>query len=372
MNILILSWRGPDHPNEGGAELVTQKHAKAWVKAGHKVTLFTSSFKGCEPSQHYDKVKVIRRGEQSFGVKLQAIRWYLFENKEKFDLVIDHFHGIPFFTPLYVKTKIIAFIHETAKNVWKFNPWPRPFNLIPWLLGNSLERLIFILYKGISFITVSNSTKADLIKWGIPEANINIITNGLDKPKVKKYRKNNQKTLIFLGAISYDKGILDALKCFEEINKKYKNWDFWIVGKSSPDMKRMLMKLVNDSAISKNTKYWGYVSEKKKFELLSKAHVLINPSIREGWGLVNIEANSVNTPVVGYDVAGVRDSVINGETGVLCNEGDCECIAKETVKLLNDKRKYKKMQHSAKKWANNFTWPKSTKKSLELIETIVI
>ena len=58
---------------------------------------------------------------------------------------------------------------------------------------------------------------------------------------------------------------------------------------------------------------------KEKYDLLARAHILINPSIREGWGLVVIEAASVKTPTVGYNVPGLKDSIKDNETGLLSN-----------------------------------------------------
>lgn len=372
MNILILSWRGPKHPNAGGAEQVTLEHAKAWVKAGHNVYWFTSTFKDAKSGDLILKVKIIRNGRQFFDVQVRAFFWYVLGKHPKFDLVVDQFHGIPFFAPLYVRTKKLAFIHEVAKEVWKLNPWPKPFNLIPAIIGTLSEPLMFkIFYMNIPFLTVSESTKSDLIAWGIPEKNITVIHNGvkLDLPDPIP-QKEDKKTAMFLGAISEDKGIFDVLRVFSEINKREKSWLFWVVGKSSPFYEEKLREWVKEHDVGNNFKYWGYVSEKKKFELLARAHVLINPSIREGWGLVNIEANAVGTPVVAYSVAGIKDSVINGKTGLLVEFGDYRSLAKNALKLVNNKKLYLKFQTNCTKWSGKFLWKKATKKSLRLIENL--
>ena len=197
MKILILSWRGPGHPNEGGAEQVTLEHAKAWINAGHEVFWFTSYHQGAEKVEICSKVKVIRKAGQTFGVKAVALFWYFFGKHPKFDLVVDQFHGIPFFTPLYIRVTKLAFIHETAKEVWKYNPWPKPYNKIPPLIGYFFEPLIFkILYKNIPFMTVSDSTKDDLVDWGIPKKNITVIHNGVKLYLPKTLPLKNKKVSI--------------------------------------------------------------------------------------------------------------------------------------------------------------------------------
>ncbi len=370
LNILILSWRGPGHPNAGGAEISTHEHAKGWVKAGYTVTLFTSYFSHAKREEVVDGVQIKRYGRQMLGVQWEAFIWYLFKLHQKFDLVIDQFHGIPFFTPLYVRIKKLAFIHEVAKEVWGLNPWPKPFNLLPAFLGMYLEPLIFkILYKKIPFMTVSKSTKDDLIEWGIPDKNITIIHNGINIPKdVKIFEKEKEPTLIFLGVLSRDKGIEDALEVFSILPTKVK-WKFWVVGRGGKEYLKHLKFLCKKLNIEKQVIFYDFVDERRKFELLSRANLLINTSIREGWGLVVIEAASVGTPTVGYNVAGLRDSIKNGITGLLCNPNPKDC-REEILSLINNKKNYNILRENCLKWGSKFSWEKSVKESLELIEKI--
>lgn len=370
MNILILNWRDPKHPNAGGAEIVTQEYAKVWIKAGHTVTLFSSQFQNAKEEEVVDGVEIIRRGGQIFGVQIQAFLWYIFKSHKKFDCVIDQFHGIPFFTPLYVRTKKIAFIHEVTKNLWKLNPWPKPLNLIPFIIGTVAEPWIFkLFYSRIRFITVSDSTKEDLAKWGITKKNITVIHNGISVPiKKNQVKKEKQKTILFLGALAHDKGVEDALEAFSEIKKKEKGWQFWVAGRGDSRYMMKLKQLVKDLKI--DVTFFGFVSENKKFELLSRSHLLINPSVREGWGLVNIEANAMSTPVVAYDVPGCRDSIKNNKTGKLVTINNVKEMADACIDLLSNKNEYNTLSKNAVEWSKQFTWEKATQKSLQLIENL--
>ena len=371
MNILIFSWRGPGHPNFGGAEISTHEHAKGWVKSGHEVTLFTSIYKGGKEEEIVDGVRIIRSGSQVLGVHWEAFKWYLFKNRQKFDLVIDQFHGIPFFTPLYVREKKLGFIHEVTKEVWKLNPWPKPFNLLPYVFGTFFEPLVFsLLYKNIPFMTVSNSTKKDLEEWGIKSQNIFIVHNGVSSKFIKNFKdKEKRTTITYLGAISRDKGIEDALKVFALLKQKNNNFQFWVIGKSDVNYLSFLNEKIKKLNIKDDIRIWGYVSEDKKDNLLSRSHLLINPSIREGWGLVVIEAARVGTPSVGYDVAGLRDSIVNGKTGILCKPNPKDC-SEEIFSLINNKRKYNMLRENCIKWGNGFSWEKSVDQSLNVLKRI--
>ena len=370
MNILVLSWRDPKHPLAGGAEQVMHEHMKGWVRAGHKVTLFSSLFKGVKRKENLNGVEIIREGFMIFGVHILAYKFYL-KNKQKFDLVIDQFHGIPFFTPLYVKKPILAVLQEVAREVWFMNDFPFPINYIIGILGFVAEPIIFRFYRKICFMVGSQSAKEDLIDMKIPFKNITIVSHGVKIKKPKPFpKKEIVKTIIYLGALAKDKGVKDAIKTFSILNKKGK-YQFWIVGKGGDEYKNKLLAVCEGLGLINKVKFWGFVSEDTKFELLARAHVLINPSIREGWGLVNIEANSMGTPVVAYKSPGLIDSVKDGESGILCSNNIPEVMAKEVFSLLTDKTEYERLQRGAIFWSNKFSWKKSRRQSLQLIEDIV-
>jgi len=365
MNILIFSWRGPKHPFFGGAEQVTFHHASAWAKAGHRVYLFTSSFVAALPTEVISGVTIIRQGWQYFGVQFLGMLWYFFGRHPKFDLVVDEIHGLPFFTPLYVSGKKLGYVHEVAQKVWALNPWPKPFNLIPAVLGKLGEPLIYqLLYRHIPFMTVSPSTQSDLRRWGV--SNVTVINNGVTLPEtLPQVAKESLPTFIFLSALAKDKGVEDALKSFSYIKKQLPQARFWVVGKGDPAYVAYLRRLCGDLPV----KFWGYVSEKEKFTLLAKAHIIIFPSVHEGWGLVIIEANAVGTPAVVYPSAGLVDSTVDGQTGLITKQSTPQELADFAVDLFN-LPSYAKYCQSAKKWASQFSWSKTTTASLALINSL--
>jgi len=362
--ILILNWRDPKHPNAGGAEQATMIHAQAWKKAGYDITWFSSHVDGLAQTETYKGIKIIRRGYLVFLVQWEAFK-HLQNNT--YDLVVDQIHGLPFFTPLYLKsTPVLAYIHELSKEVVWHNPYPFPLNTIVGALARLLEPIIFFLiYKNTQFMTVSNSTKKELESLGINK--ISVIENGVTIPEtIAKYRKETDTTLIYLGALAKDKGVEDVIDIFNRLSLAHKNWNFWIVGKGEEKYRRYL-----SQEATKGIKFFGYVSESRKFELLGKAHILINPSIREGWGLVNIEANSVGTPVIGYKVTGMVDSVIDTRTGILVKKHDTKSIIKAINVLVNNKDRYNTMVIDCRKHAKKFTWKNSINCSTILIKEVI-
>jgi len=166
MRILILNWRDINNPSSGGAEILTHEIAKRLVALGNHVVQFSSFFPGAYRKEVIDNVKIIREGNADIRTLFASVhfRAFLFYRKEKgkFDIVIDEIHGIPFFTPWYVKGKKIALICEVASDLWK-----EVFGSFFGLLGRIVEKFYLrLVYKNIQFITISDSTKNSCFAYG--------------------------------------------------------------------------------------------------------------------------------------------------------------------------------------------------------------
>jgi glycosyltransferase involved in cell wall biosynthesis len=364
MNILIFNWRDIKNPKSGGAEIVTMEHAKAWIKEGHVVYWFSPKFKNSKKEEDIDKVKVIRQGSM-LSVFLYAMIYYL-KNRKKIDIVIDQIHGIPFFTPLYVRKPKLVLIHEVAGPIWDF-VFPFPINLI----GKTVEPLFFKLYKKEMFWVPSNSTVQDLINLEIKKKNIRLIYCGINNKVLSKLPVKEKKlTFIFVSRVVKMKGADEVIKSFSIIRKEIKNSQLWIVGDCDQNYKKTLLKTIENNSISEYVKFFGRVPDVEKLKLMSRAHLLLHASIKEGWGIVVIEAASQATPAVVYNVGGLRDSVINDRTGIVVSSNSPDAMARSALQLTKDKDRYKKMQLNGLEWARSLDWEKSTKQSLELIKDV--
>lgn len=371
MNILVLSWRDPKHPMGGGAEQVMHEHMKGWIEAGHTVTLFSSFVPGGKHEEVYEGVKMLRYGRQLLDVQIRAFFWYLFNTQEHFDLVVDQFHGLPFFTPLYVRSKVLAVVQEVAREVWLKNHLPKPFNWIIGYIGYFAEPIFFLFYKNTEFMTGSQSAMDDLISVGINKKKITIVPHGVKLSLPKSLpKKEKVRTIIFLGALAKDKGIENALRTFALLLKTG-TYQFWVVGRAGELYKHELDLFTEALGLTQKITFFGFVTEKKKFDLLARAHLLINPSIREGWGLVNIEANAVSTPIISYNSPGLVDSVKTGKNGIICKENTPTELATEIEDVLDNPTKLKSLQKGALDWSRQFNWDESKRASLALIQKIV-
>lgn len=305
MRILICNWRDLKHPRAGGAEVYTEAVATEWVKMGHSVTLFSSLIEG-EPVKEtaIGGYEVIRRGSRH-SVYREAKKFWKKEGKGSFDLVIDEVNTRPFGCPKYVKQiPVVALIHQVAREVW--------FYETPWILAMVgrylLEPLWLKPYQNLTTVTVSQSSKESLQSYGlkkivvIPEGFYIQSQNELETIKETNESKEKDPTLIFVGRLAPNKRPGDAIIAFGIVKKLFPNSQLWIVGGGPLEAK------LKQKAFEGVT-FFGYVSEHLKQSLIAKAHILMVTSVREGWGLVVSEAAMLGTPTIGYDVAGLRDSI---------------------------------------------------------------
>jgi len=372
MRILIFNWRDINNPSGGGAEILTHEMASRWVARGHEVTQFSGEYPGCKATEKLDGVEIIRKGNPDIralfhSVHWAAFLWYRSLDRSAFDVVIDEIHGIPFFTPWYTHGKKIALICEVANNLWY-----ELFGRLIGFLGRTIEKYYLDhTYKRIRFLTISPSTEHDLITHGISKQNITVLPMGLTIPMgVRNATKQKNPTIIIVGRLHRSKGIEDAIDAVGELVSEYPNITLWIVGRGDKEYTDYLHGYVKTRVLTKNIQFKGFVSEKEKFHLLAQAHIVVSPSMKEGWGLTIPEAAYVGTPAVVYNSEGLRDVVKNGKTGIICDRNTSLELAKNIGRLLGNTTLYRKMQREAITLGHSYSWDSTAKVALDVIKSL--
>jgi len=369
MKILVLNWKDLKNPKAGGAEVVNEELAKRLARDGHEIIFLVGGFNGGQKEETIDGYKIIRLGNR-WMVYWQAYRYYKKNLIGWLDLVIDEVNTIPFFAKFYVKERNILFIHQLCREIW-FYEMSFPLNLIGYLI----EPIYLWLLRDRKVITVSESTKKDLLKYGFKKENINIISEGIEIEPLKELSlieniKEKEPTILFLGAIKAMKRPDQVIKAFEVAKKDIKNLKLWIAGRGNGKYLKKIIRLIKKSDYKKDITYFGEVSGEKKIELLQKTHLSCVTSVKEGWGLVVTEANSQGTPAIVYNVDGLRDSVKSDETGLICKENTPSCLAENIVKLLTDKELYNNLRINAWNWSKEINFEKSAAEFKNIIQQI--
>ncbi len=364
--ILILNWRDTKHSWAGGAEVYVHEIAKSWVKEGKEVIIFCGNDKSNPRHETIEGVKIIRRGGH-YTVYLWAVIYYLFSLGRWCDVIVESENGIPFFSQLYSNKPVFLLIHHVHQDVFREH-LKFPFSKIAMFIERYLMPSI---YRGGRVITVSESTKNDLVKLGLAEIeDIEIVNPGVKISKYKNTKETSYPSFIYIGRLKRYKNIDIAIMAFSKILKKYNNAQLTIVGKG--EMLTELKDLVNKLNIRKSVIFTGHVDEYEKAALLSRSWIALQPSSFEGWGITVIEANALGTPVIASRVAGLKDSVVDLQTGLLVEVKDTEAWATAMMDLVEDNDKRSKLAKKAKKWSENFKWHSSAKLFLDSIEKRII
>lgn len=365
--ILWFNWKDRKNPLSGGAEIVNEELARRLVECGYKVIFLVSGFSGGAKKEIVNGYKIIRLGNR-WTVYWQAYKYYKKNLGGWSDLIIDEMNTIPFFCKFYVKEKNIMFIHQLCRQIW-FHQIFFPLSFIGYLF----EPIYLWLLRDRKVITISESTKKDLIKYGFDKENISLISEGFEiKPieKLENIQKYNQPTILSLGKIRSMKRTDHIIKAFEIARDKIRDLKLLLAGDASDRYGRQVLGMINRSPYKSSIKYFGKVSREIKIELMQKSHFICLASIKEGWGLVVSEANSQGTPAVVYNVDGLRDSVQDEMTGLICQKNTPKELAKNIINLLNNKDKYQFFLKNAWQWSREINFKRSYEDFISVLEKI--
>lgn len=367
MKILALNWNDLKNPYSGGAEVHLEELLRRLVRFGHEVTLFCSGFKGCLPEETVEGIRIIRRGNR-FNFNLVApFHLRRLVTKNDFDILVEDINKIPFYTPWYLKLKTLVVVpHLFATTV---------FHEINFVLGSYIylaERPLIPVYRGLPFNVISESTADDMVARGIPREDISVVHCGIDRgcytpdSSVSKYP---QPTILYLGRIKKYKSIQHLIRALVLVKEKAPAVRLKIVG--AGDYLSELRSLAATLGCGDDVEFPGFVSQEEKVDILRRSHVAVLPSLKEGWGLTNIEANAVGTAVVAADSPGLRDSVQDGRTGFLYEYGNIEQLATKLLMILTDDTLRTRLEKGGLEWADRFNWDDAAAKFEQLLIDIV-
>ncbi len=367
MNILALNWQDLKNPLSGGAEVHLEELLRRLVTMGHNVTLFSSNYAGGAPEETIEGVRIIRRGSRFNFNFIAPLYLRRLVKSEKFDILIEDINKIPFYTPLYLKIPTLVVIpHLFATTV---------FREINFILGSYIylfERPMARIYRGRKFNVISDSTAQDLKRRGIPAADISVVHCGIDSARYNQdssVSKHTTPTIIYLGRLKKYKSVQRLIKALSLVREKIADARLQIVG--SGDYMNELKAQAAGCGVSDVVEFTGFVSADEKVERLRRAHVCVCPSMKEGWGLTNIEANACGTAVIAANVEGLRDSVNEGVSGLLYPYADLNSLVEKLISVLSDSELRSRLERGALDWSKQFNWDDAAQKFMTVVRHTV-
>ena len=359
--LLILNERDLRHPSAGGAELNVMEVARRAAAEGYRPTLLCTRFPGAAAEETREGVRIRRVGNRlTYYLRLP---WLVRrELAEPGTVIVEHLNKVPFCTPLYTRAPMVAVTHHLFGRT-AF--WQVPFPVAAMVVAS--ERLIPLLYRRGPVVAVSPSTRDDLIRRGVPAAHICVIPNGVDHSRyVPGARPVTAPNLLVLGRIEPYKRVDLVLRAMRQLIPRVPGIRLVVVG--SGQGLKALRRLANDLGLTEHITFTGFVDEATKMRYIQQAAVAVNTSEKEGWGLTILEANACGVPAVASDVPGLRDAVVPGETGLLVPHGDVGRLVAALTRLLTSDSERQRLAAGARAWSLQFSWDRSTRDLLELIE----
>jgi glycosyltransferase involved in cell wall biosynthesis len=151
------------------------------------------------------------------------------------------------------------------------------------------------------------------------------------------------------GRLAKEKNIVALIYAMQELSETYSNIQLIIVG-DGPERTSLEM-LTNNLHIENNITFFGWVPRADVYAILNRADVFVFPSHYEGFGVANVEAMAVGTPVIVNDLPVLREVV--GDAGIFVNANYPSALASEIERLYTDDKFRKALGKRAKSRARN-------------------
>jgi glycogen(starch) synthase len=262
-------------------------------------------------------------------------------------------------------------------------------------LGNGSEVVTSIEHRGGQMadlvVTVSNAMREELIELGFPKEKIRVCYNGVDPEKyspdqvsIEKQKeirskygiKDEDEMILFVGRLVWIKGVDKLIMGLPHVLQKIPNAKLVIVGLG--DMEEHLKNMVSGLKLEDSVKFcFEFIPEEERIAHYAACDLAVFPSLYEPFGIVALEAMSMEKPVVvgASGVSGMREIVISSgpkQCGFHVNPSDPVDIAWGIVSSLQDpNRKHELGKNGRKRVLSDFTWDAIAKKTLDIYREVV-
>jgi glycosyltransferase involved in cell wall biosynthesis len=364
VRILVLNWQDHENPQAGGAELHLREIFTRLVGRGHSVDLLCSSWGQAPRRVNLDGIDVHRVGNRTTYPFLVRRYFESHLRANDYDVVIEDLNKVPLYTPMWGVPKLVALVHHLF-GATVFREAPAPLAAAVWLS----ERPLGALYRKVPFQAVSVSTADDLVKRGIPRGSIRVIYNGVDSSRLtpNPLERSDKPLFVYLGRLKKYKRVDVVINAFAELNVPEATLEIAGTG----DYRASLEGLVNSLGLTDRVQFLGFVPEDQKVHLLRRAWASTLASPKEGWGISNLEAAACGTPVVAANSPGIRESVVDGETGFLVPPDDPSAMAAAMRGIVESRDLVNVLGVAGRRFAENFTWDRAANDTLSHLQEVI-
>ena len=360
--MLVVNWQDRENPQAGGAELHLHEIFGRIAAKGHHVTLLCGGWRGCAPRATLDGIEVHRVGTR-YTFPLHAHRY--FRNTlagTPFDVLVEDINKVPLYTTVWGVTPIVVLVPHLFGGT-AFQEVPAPVAAVVWLA----ERPIAVAYAQSGFHAISQSTADDLVLRGVPRDRIRVIYPGIDTTAFTPMPAARASTPVFtyLGRLKRYKGVDVVLRAFARLAHPTAVLDIAGTGDHRPALEALAASL----DLRDRVRFLGFIPEDEKVALLRRSWALVFASPKEGWGITNLEAAACGTPVIASNSPGIRESVVDGQTGYLVRHGDEDEMADAMRRIAESPALVASLGQGGRRFAETFSWDKAANETLEHLQS---
>jgi glycosyltransferase involved in cell wall biosynthesis len=346
----LLAWRDLDDAEAGGSEVHAAEVASRWAAAGLDVTMRTSHAVGHPASVRRDGYRVVRRAGR-YAVFPRAVVAELAGRHGPRDGLVEIWNGVPWMSPLWARGPRIVFLHHLHRHMW---PMVLPDNPRLARGGELLERrLAPPFYRRTTIVTLSESSRRELVEQQhFAAERVRVVEPGIDP----RYRAGGTKSptplVVAVSRLMAPKRFDLVIRAAHRARRSCPDLQLVIVGKG--EERERLEGLVSSLDADDWVTFAGYVPTDELIELYQRAWVLTSGSLAEGWGMTITEAAACGTPAVVTDIAGHRDALRDGRSGLLAR--DERDLADKLTAVVTDPELRARLERGALGRAAELTW----------------
>lgn len=352
MRILVVNWQDIENPQAGGAEIHLHEIFGRLAAAGHEVVLLCGGWPGCAPRVRIDGMDVHRVGtRQTFPF---LARRYFREHLHGWaDVLVEDVNKVPLYTPRWGGARRAVALVPHLFGGTAFQELAAPLAAAVW----AAERPLGLVYRGVPFQAISESTRDDLVARGIRRELVEVIYPGMDSVGFTPdpSARAAEPSFAYLGRLKRYKGVHLCIQAFADLDHPRALLEIAGAGDYRPKLEALARSL----DLGERVRFLGRIPEGEKLALLRRSWGLVFASPKEGWGITNLEAAACGTPVVASDSPGIRESVRHGETGFLVPHGDTAAMAAAMRRLAGSPALVASLGAAARTFAESFTWERA-------------
>ena len=351
--IHVVAWRDRDDPEAGGSEKHINELARRWAAAGHDVTLRTGAVAGGAAVIERDGYRVVRRGG-ALSTLARTPLSEVFRRQGRADALVEVWHGINFLSPLWWRGPRVGIAHHVHGEQFRF-VLPGPAAIV----AETLERRVSPrLYRRTPLVTLSPSTRAELLELGHPPANVHVSPPGVEARFSPGGTRSPHPTVLSVGRLMPQKRVDHLVAALAPLRARHPDLELVVVG-SGPDEERLR------GLAPAWVTFAGRVDDDELVERYRSAWVVASASVAEGWNMTVTEGGACGTPAVATRIAGHVDAVVDGETGLLAD--GIEGLTPAFGRVLGDPELRDRRGEEARRHAARFTWEAAAETVLDVL-----